>query len=154
MDNSHDTAAWIDRLAIRSLIDTYTDALNRQDWGTMPGLFTADAVWQASGPVELRFEGRDALVAALQGMISSLEFLLQNNSAVVIELSGDRARARVSLSELGRNRAGKGMSNFGMYLDDLVKSEGRWRFQRRSFRFRYAEAPAVSGQVFALPPPC
>src|ERR1700738_3752477 len=98
MNNTSDTASWIDHLAIRTLIDRYTDALNRQDWGVMSELFADNAVWQASGPFELRFEGRDAVVAALQGMVTTLEFLLQSNGAVVIELSGDRACARVSLS--------------------------------------------------------
>jgi ketosteroid isomerase-like protein len=150
MNNTSDTAAWIDQLAIRTVIDRYTDALNRQDWGVMPELFAANAVWQASGPFELRFEGRDAVVAALEGMVTTLEFLLQNNSAVVIELMGDRARARVSLSELGRDSGGKGLHNFGMYVDDLVKSEGEWRFERRSFHCRYVETTAVPGQVFPL----
>ena len=129
MNNPSDTAAWIDRLAIRTLIDRYTDALNRQDWGVMPELFANNAVWQASGPFELRFEGRDAVVAALKMMVTRLEFLLQHNSAVVIELRGDRASARVSLSELGRDLAGNGLNNFGMYVDHLVKSEGEWRFE-------------------------
>ena len=153
MNNTSDTASWIDHLAIRTLIDRYTDALNRQDWGVMPELFADNVVWQASGPFELRFEGRDAVVAALQGMVTTLEFLLQNNSAVVIELSGDRARARVSLSELGRDRGGNGLNNFGMYVDDLVKSKGEWRFERRSFHCRYVETPVVPGKIYALVPP-
>lgn len=152
MDNLSDTAAWIDRWAIRSLIDRYTDALNRQDWGALPDLFTASAVWQASEPFAMRIEGREAVVAALQGMLTTLEFLVQHNGAVVIDLNGERARARVSLIELGRDRTGNGLSNFGMYVDNLVKSNGVWRFELRNFHCRYADAPAVAGRVFPLPP--
>jgi hypothetical protein len=57
------------------------------------------------------------------------------------------------MRQLGRDRAGKGLNNFGMYVDDLVTREGEWRFERRSFHCRYVETPAVPGQVFPLLPP-
>jgi ketosteroid isomerase-like protein len=155
MPTTNDIPFWIDQIAIRSLVDRYTDAVNREDYSALPALFAFDAVWETSGgPIELRFEGRDAVVGALQGMLSSLDFLVQGNSAVVVELAGDRARTRVSLSEIGRDKLGKGINNRGMYFDDLQKEvDGQWRFVRRAFRFRYAEMTPVTGQVFSIEPP-
>lgn len=142
----------MEELEIRSVIERYTDALNTQNWAALAPLFASQAVWETSGgPIELRFEGRDAVLGALQGMLTSLDFLVQSLGSVVIELNGDQARARVSLQELGRDKDGRGMLNVGVYFDDLAKIEGRWQFVKRSFRFRYADAPALAGAVFALP---
>ena len=39
----------VDHLAIRSLIDRYTDAVNRRDWATLETLFASDGVWDCGG---------------------------------------------------------------------------------------------------------
>jgi uncharacterized protein (TIGR02246 family) len=149
-----DTATVLDQLAIRAVIERYTDAINRQDWPALAPLFAADAVWETSGgPYEVRLDGREAVLAALQGMISPMDLLVQNLSAIVIEVQGDRAQARVSLSELGRDQKGQGMNNHGIYFDDLARVDGQWCFVRRAFRFRYAEQAAVNGHVFVPMPP-
>jgi ketosteroid isomerase-like protein len=147
-------STWLDQFAIRCVIERYTDAINRQDWVALAPLFAQSAVWETSGgPVALRFEGRETVLGALQGMISSLDFLLQSLSTIVIDVRGDRASARVSLSELGRDKQGQGMANHGFYFDDLARVDGEWRFLRRAFRFRYTEQAAVNGQVFMPTPP-
>jgi ketosteroid isomerase-like protein len=151
MHDLPDTAAWIDRYSIRDLIDRYTDAINRQEWTALHDLFTPSAVWQASEPFAVRFEGREAVVGALRNMVSSHEFVVQHNGAVVIDLNGAHARARVSLSELGRKPTGEGLHVFGMYLDDLLESNGVWRFERRTFHCRYFDGPVVAGRVFSIP---
>jgi hypothetical protein len=114
-------------------------------------LFAEHAVWEASVGVELRFAGRDAIVGALKSMLSSLDFLFQTNGAVVIELDGDHAQGRVSLSEIGRDSEGRGIHNHGMSFDDLAKLDGQWLFMRRGFRVRHLGG-SVSGTVFALTP--
>lgn len=154
MTGNNDIAFWIDQQAIRALIDRYTDGVNRQDWNAVASTFAETAIWETSGgPFELRFEGREAVIGFLQSALGNFEFMVQSNGAVAIEVEGERARARVSLTEIARDKSGNGMHNIGIYFDDLAKTDGQWRFVRRAFRCRYSAQPALPGAVFVLTPP-
>ena len=39
-----------DHLAIRSLLDRYTDGVNRRDWAAVERVFATDGVWDCGGP--------------------------------------------------------------------------------------------------------
>ena len=49
------------------LIGRYHAAINLQDWENLEDVFTTDAVWEVLAPVNLRFEGRDAVTAGSWG---------------------------------------------------------------------------------------
>ena len=57
-----------DRLAIRELIERYSDALNRRDFAVLAGLFTPDARWSADPPFDIAFEG-EAIAPSIGGML-------------------------------------------------------------------------------------
>lgn len=148
-----DTAHWIDQLAIRSLIDRYCDATLRHDWPALAPLFAPDAVWNVEGPMSITLTGREAVAGGLAQMVGSLPWLVQLPGAVVIDVQGDRARARTTLHEVGRTPDGQPMYSHGVYFDELVKEAGVWRFAKRAFRFRYAGLDAVQGQAFDVVTP-
>lgn len=149
MTVDNDMNEWMEHMAIRNLLDCYTVAINDRDWALFATLFCEEAIWEASGPFSLRFEGGRHIAASIEGMISEMDVLIQTNSACVIELKDTGASVRSIVQETGRQaNSGAGMRSAGTYFDDLIKDSDGWKFKRRCFRCRYLEETAVLGQVF------
>ena len=121
-----------DRQEIHDLFVRYTTALDRGDVETLVDCFMPDgsldspAVGQHSGHAAIRaFAERFARFhergAQLRHVISNL--------AVAIE--GERARATCYLVNILTRNGKSELLAPGRYECDLVKSEGKWRFQRR-----------------------
>jgi uncharacterized protein (TIGR02246 family) len=121
-----------DRIAISDLFVRYTTALDRGDVETLVDCFTPDgsldspAVGQHSGHAAIRaFAERFARFhergAQLRHVISNL----------AVELDGDRARATCYLVNFLTRNGKSELLAPGRYECDLVKSDGKWRFQRR-----------------------
>lgn len=140
-----------DRLAIRDVIDRYSDAVTRRAWPEVGATFHEDAVWSAGAPFNLEHRTRAAIETRLSGGIAALEFLVQMAHSVVIEIEGDRATARSIIHELGRNAALRsGLFLVGVYNDALSRREGRWAFERRHFEPLYLDTTWPEGQVFPV----
>lgn len=88
------------------MINRYTDAVNRRDWVALGQVFTRDGIWDVGGPQAapfcFLFSGRDKVVEGVRGLITSLEFLIQTNHALVVNILGDRATASSTLQEESR----------------------------------------------------
>jgi hypothetical protein len=142
-----------DHLAIRDLLDRYTNALNHRNWSMMQGLFTTDGVWDATSPVKdtpgYRFEGAANVVLGIAKLVSSAEMCIQSNHAVVIEVSGTAAAAVSTINEIVLMPQFPGlMACWGNYYDTLVRqSDGEWRFQERKFRVTWSDVNGPRGQV-------
>jgi len=151
-----DHQALSDRLAIREVIDRYSDAATRRAWGDLGATFHDAAVWSAGPPFNLEHRSREAIVAGLGAGVGALEFLVQMTHSVVIELDGDRATVRTVINEVARNPAQKsGLFLLGIYNDALSRRNGRWGFDRRHFEPLYLDTAWIAGQAFPVvaPPP-
>jgi ketosteroid isomerase-like protein len=151
MDAADTLAA--DRLALRELVERYHAAINERDFVLLADVFAPDAVWEALAPVNLRFEGHDAILAGLRQSVGRQEVLVQSCSGVVVTLR-DRATAsiRSTLMEFGRERdGGAGWEAVGFYDDEVRKDDGTWRFIRRTLRVRYMGQREVPGEAFDAP---
>ncbi|MFA6115798.1 MAG: nuclear transport factor 2 family protein [Sphingomonas sp.] len=139
-----------DRLAIRELIDRYHAAINRHDWELLDTLFAPDAVWEARAPIDLRFDGHDAVMTGLRNSVLRQELLVQTCSGVTVVLE-DASRAMVTstLIEFGREREnGHPWCAVAFYDDEVRKDHGRWKFTRRALQVRYLGDSSLTGQVF------
>jgi SnoaL-like domain len=147
-----------DHLAIRSLMDRYTDGVNRRDWAAVERVFAANGVWDcggpAAGPMAFRFEGAKACAQGIGAMVSATPLVIQSNHAPVIHVEGDRATASSTVNEVVlAPGAAQGTTIWGMYFDTIQKdADGEWRFTERRFRFAWVDAAANAGQVLAQPP--
>ena len=121
-----------DRLAISDLFVRYTTALDRGDVETLVDCFTPDgsldspAVGQHSGHTAIRaFAERFARFhergAQLRHVISNL----------AVAIDGDHARATCYLLNILTRNGKSELLAPGRYECELVKAQGRWRFQRR-----------------------
>ena len=142
-------------LAIRDLLDRYTNAVNQRTWSVIETLFSRDAVWDAGGPEmgdhAFRFEGAANIGHGIASLVSATELCVQSNHAVVVEIDGARATATSTINEMVLVKDAPGvMNNWGTYYDDIVReSAGEWRFRQRVFRFTWTDTSGPRGQVIA-----
>src|SRR5690606_37562156 len=124
-----------DREQIRQLLVDYGASLDRRDFAAFGALFAEDAEYAGGGaPVR----GRSAIQAQLQTIIGSNPSILPGPNFHLsfnpsLDLDGDRATA-TSLGAYTAPDAAGGATRlvfFVWYQDELVRGEGRWKFQRR-----------------------
>ncbi len=114
---------------IRQLFIDYGQLLDQGDFAAYSELFADDGELML-GPLG-RARGRaeiQAMMRRVGGSGGSLHLI----TSPVIDLDGDRARARVMWTVI--NPAGDANPVVGMvghHEDDLVRERGRWRFARR-----------------------
>ena len=119
---------------IQQQLNRYSDAVNRRDWKAFASLYAEDAIWEGTGELAMRFEGRDAITQGFAGIIGAMSMFVQMNAPGVIEVRGDRASARSTIHELGDVPAdGTRFELYGRYEDELVRRHGEWLFQHRRF---------------------
>lgn len=116
-------------LAIRHLAAAYTDAVNRR----CPE--DAAEVWAPDGV--LLFFGREVvgaekLLKAYRNTFSSFRLLFQMTHSGLVVVNGDSAKARWWISEINQPLDDdQHRMFFGLYQDEVIRTEIGWRFARR-----------------------
>jgi ketosteroid isomerase-like protein len=135
--------------AIRRLISLYCDAVARLDAEAIGALFASDArVRIADRPERI---GRAAIVEGLRATASRFSFLHQKCDTGLIDVAGERARARHSVLEINREHGADSLNFiFGAYDDEYRLTAEGWRFHRRSFTLQTrVVCKAAEVQTFA-----
>ena len=149
-----------DEFAIRTLLDRYTDAVNQRDWETYRACWAEDGVWELHAPINGHYHGTEAIMKEVRRAVESQVLFVQMNHAVtVLSVNGDTAAARVTLNEIGKadpNGEGalpgvKGMNIFAVYHDDLMRQNGQWKFQKRTYDVLLIDLNPPAGDVYPLP---
>jgi uncharacterized protein (TIGR02246 family) len=123
-----------DRLAIRELLDSYADAVNRVDPEDWAATWAEDSIWSLPDYPEIgEIKGRAAIKAAWIEAMTHYPGVIFVASAGAITVDGDRATAVSYTSEV-YDQDGATKRDRGRYLDELVKQDGQWLFARRTFR--------------------
>lgn len=149
---SHVAEQSFDRLAIRELLERFSDAINHRQFEIIPTLFSDDALWEATLPPDaglglghgFHFRGPEGIRAGLAKSRELAEPLLYTVLPGPIELHGNgRASSRSTMHELLQVKTNDtALDLVGTYSDTFVQDRGVWRFESRRFRLRYAsEAP-------------
>lgn len=136
-----------DYIAIRQLIEAYSDALNMRDFAAMAALFVEDAVWLVDRPFNLRFEGAQ-IASSIAAMVDNFSFLMQMTHGITVELGGEQASARTTVREVAQAADGaSGLNSFGIYHDSLVRAAAGWRFAARRFQCLFLDTASLPGTV-------
>ena len=142
-------AAHADEHAIHALVARYADAVNRRDASAWAALWTEDGVWEAFGRT---LEGRDAVTQAWSAVLQGLRLIFHVVHSGVIEVDGDTARARFTVSEQLQTAGGQPALLLGLYHDRFRRESGEWRITRRRLQVLYQGPPDLSAQPVPLPP--
>ena len=143
-----------DRLAIRELVERWSDGTNNHDWTALEALFTDDAVWDVGAPLNFTVQGGRRIVAELREKMRPSQYVVQTPHAIIVTVQGATATARSTIHEVCRFADGTGLEMTGTYFDELVKLAQGWRFRRRNYRCTYLNPHPPAGQahrVFEAP---
>ncbi len=129
--------------AIRRLVALYCDAVNRRDAEAAGRLFAPDcSIVIADGPERI---GRDVQTEGMRQTFAAFALLRQQCDVGLIDVAGDRARARLSVIEVAHKPGEDGLSLvFGFYEDEYVLLAEGWRFQRRRYTLQFRSRLPVS----------
>lgn len=133
-----------DELAIRGLIERYADAVNRRDAADWADLWTGDGVWEVFGS---EIAGRDAVVGAWSGAMKSFSFVFHVVHSAVIDVEGESARGRWTVSEQLIDSAGTPGVLLALYHDEYRRESGAWKIARRRLQPVYQGPPDLSGPL-------
>ncbi len=118
-----------DLLAIRALADRYSDAACRRDPAAMAAVYARDGELVAFGNI---IAGRNTLEATFAGTCETFALINQICSGAVINVDGDKATSRWTVTEYVRRSESENLELFmGNYDDELRKVDGTWQFVRR-----------------------
>jgi ketosteroid isomerase-like protein len=128
---------------IRRLVGLYCDAVNRRDADAAGLLFAPDAAIQIADFPGI--SGRDAIREGMRQTFARHAFLRQQCDAGLIDVNGDRARARLSVIEASWREGEDGVGLiFGFYEDEYARLAEGWRFWRRRYSLQFRSRTPVS----------
>jgi hypothetical protein len=131
MQASRDLAQVEDENAIRRLVAFYSDAVTHLDASRAASIYTHDGCISVAGTEII---GQSAIEEGMRQTFSAFALLQLIAHGGLIDVDGDRARARWSTIELAVRRESMELSCiFGRYEDELVRLAEGWRFKRRTF---------------------
>lgn len=144
-----------DEAAIRDLAARFADAASRGDHKTICTLFKRDAVFNIGEPNAVTVSGADEIAALIDKLRGGKDFFVEFVHSGLISLDGNTASARWLIREvaLGAPKTGPGKSyynNFGFFMDELEKVDGKWLFKTRTYLYLYLDTDSFTGKGIAL----
>ena len=120
-----------DKLAIRELIETYSDIVNRLDRNDLITLWTDDATWFLLGQT---ITGKPAIQKAWDGALERIEYVSFLSTPAAIEVEGNSAKSRSYIKEQLQLKDGSSRNIDGCYEDEFTRIDGKWLFSKRSYK--------------------
>ena len=119
-----------DRLAIQETLARYCHCLDRGRWEELVSLFTEDCRLDLS-QVLGSYEGHAGLRQFAQIITSANLFMRHLVTNTVIDGDGAHAHAQAYVIAITGPQGTKPQQTTGLYVDELVKRDGRWLLHRR-----------------------
>ena len=144
-----------DEAAIRDLAARFADAATRADHKTLKSLFKPDAIFMIGEPASVTLKGVEEIDAHIQKLRDGKDFFVQFVHSGLIQIEGNTASARWLMREvaLGPAKSGSGKShynNFGLFIDELEKAEGKWLFKSRNYLYLCLDTDLFTGNGIPL----
>lgn len=130
-----------DRLMIRELYGRYALAAAAKDLDEWFACWARDAVWSTP---HFELKGRDAIRDQWGLIWQGFAAVAAFNELGEIRLSGDTAQVLDCVYEVVSLVGGGSLKMAGLYRDELVREEGRWRFARRVYELIHEETAPLA----------
>jgi hypothetical protein len=146
MDDTSQLGAWIDKLAIREVLSTYTSAASRGDWNQLESVFLPDARWELGPPLDVALVGPRAISDQLRSQCDAQDFFLQmTHDSLVTVIGADRATSITTIHALARHEGQVQVQSYGIYYDELTKVDGAWKFASRRLQPIFMDLGELTG---------
>jgi ketosteroid isomerase-like protein len=122
-----------DRQIIRERLETYADAVARQDLDTYLSCWAHDGRRTGAGG---ECQGHDGLRDHWNGVFGAVDTMAFFVQVASIDVDVDRAAVRSYCLEIMQFRDGNGVKLVGEYTDVLVRRDADWVFAHRDYQVR------------------
>jgi len=136
-----------DEVAIRDLAARFADAATRADHDTLGSLFKPDAVFRIGEPNPVTCNGVNEIVALIDKLRNGKDFFVQFVHSGLIEIHENAASARWLMREVALGPGRTYYNNFGFFIDEIERVQGRWLFKSRAYRYLYLDTDPFSGKA-------
>jgi hypothetical protein len=137
-----------DKLEIQHLAQVYGDGVMQRDAELWGSTWAENGIWSLPG-MEKPVEGRETLKGFWSQVMGGYPHVLHWVQPGMITVEGDKARARFYVQENIKDAKGNQMRVAGVYDDQLVRENGKWKFARRDFTVLYRGPTDLSGDFTA-----
>ena len=140
-----------DELAIRNLVASYADAVNRRDAVLWASTWAEEATWELMGN---EIKGKQAVFEMWENAMNGFEFVAQLIYQGTLQVQGSSATGRWYLTEhLRPNGSEGGRCTIGTYADRYQCMNGEWLFMSRRYNVLYDDKGKgdMSGVVMPVP---
>ena len=117
--------------ALRHLVSSYCDFVNRGDAAALAKTWVDDATWNPAGE---EIVGRKHIAAEFERTLGEIEWVVQSVPLMVFEVDEEHGtgRGRVTVQErVKKRRTAKAGSTLATYHDQYVRRGGSWLFAAR-----------------------
>lgn len=126
-----------DRIAIKELVDTFSNLADVKDIKTQIQLFTEDATVEAThnNKIVMTLKGRDQIGKAFENYLNLFETVYHTNGQLTLDINEDRATGTTyCLVVLIGDEKGKKMKTTSgfHYKDSYVRLNGHWLISKRT----------------------
>lgn len=124
-----------DYVEIANLLERYCWTVDEKKWDMWIRCFTDDAVLELEG---YRVQGHDGILDCIRehvGEYRVMRHLLSHPSIEIVDRESARARSYWELKSV--TSRGNDVQGMGVYIDRILKTDGVWKFQRRTVRFDF-----------------
>lgn len=119
-------------LAIRRLVAVYCHGADKRDLDRFLSVWASNASWVLSD--EATFRGHDAIASVVRRQWEAFAGYVHWTSNHVVEVDGDRAKGECDVAVAVQLHNGQWLHSGGTYIDEYVRSDGRWLIARRDAR--------------------
>ncbi|MDO4229756.1 MAG: nuclear transport factor 2 family protein [Capnocytophaga sp.] len=136
-----------DKMALKNLVDTFSNLADVKDVKNQMFLFTEDAIVEANlGGRVSKSQGRDEIFKGFTYYLDLFDLVYHSNGQQVVDIKGDTATgiAYCTVLLIG-NQEGKrtATTHYIIYNDTYVKRGGKWYISHRKSNFVHTEVKEI-----------
>ena len=133
---------------VRQLHARFIDAVWRKDAEAFADCFAADGEWKIAG---MHMRGSEEIGKTFGLLLGVCARVVMLPGIPLLEVSGNTASSRMSVTELAKMVDGSSAMTVGVYYDRYVEQGGVWRFQWRHFGLHYRGPIDMSAELVECP---
>lgn len=138
----------LDRLALKELVDTFSNLADTKEVDAQLLLFTADATVESirDGNQGSILKGHREIGDAFKNFLGLFETVYHQNGQQTVNIDGDKASgiSYCTVVLIGSNNGQKMMTTMGVrYNDNYVRKDGKWLIAKRTSHFMWQDVKTV-----------